>query len=185
MNRADLEEEMWQAVRNVRTPHINRLLSLGCTASLLASLGSVQPPFGVANVTWLAGGFYEPDDEGEPAVITPVFDYARDCHSAVDLVAWRTASPRRWAMRRGIPIALGDHLLDRGEAVRVVETPLDWLGLGGKALCVLDWDAPPAFWSRVRGGPRLILGNAGTRAKIANACARSVIMPQMEVLRAA
>lgn len=185
MGGADLEREMWAAVQRVRGEHIERLLSLGCQPDLLAQLGAEQPPFGFGRVRLQRGGFYEPDEHGDPAVIVPVFDWSSDVAGVVDLIAWQTARPRRWAWRVGSGWALGEHLLDQGDEVQVVETPLEWLALGGRAFCPLDWDAPAQCWSRLRSGPRFVFADEPLKSKVCVAIARSFRMPDMEVRRAA
>lgn len=185
MNSADLQSEMWASVQRVRGEHITRLLDLGCQPAALAALGSEQPPFGFGRARLIRGGFYEPDDMGDPVVIVPVFDWLGAVPGVVDLIAWQTSRPRRWAWRIGTGWALGEHLLEYGDAVRVVETPLEWLASGGRAFCPLDWDAPASCWARLRSGPKLIFADDLLKSKVRAAIARSVQMPEMEVRRAA
>jgi hypothetical protein len=98
-----------------------------------------------------------------------------------DLIAWQTSRPRRWAWRVGLAPALGENLIDDCDVLPVVETPLDWLARAGECLCVLDWQAEPSFWQRLRLGPRLVVQSEDLRAKLHDAFRRAMILPDMEV----
>jgi hypothetical protein len=185
MTGADLAEEMWRAVGNVRQPHLDRLSALGCDLSAICALGQHQPPFGVERVCWASGGLYEPSEHGIAAVVQPVIAWDDDFPECIDLIAWQTSAPRRWAWRTGTGWALGEWLLDGDEPVPVVETPLEWLASAGTAFCILDWDAPAACWSRLRSGPPLSFASDLLRTKVRNALVRTVPLPTMEVQRAA
>jgi hypothetical protein len=62
----------------VRKVHVDRLEDLGCPVSAMRGVTPGYPPFGVRSVSWLAGGLYEPDDDGEAVVIQPVLARERE-----------------------------------------------------------------------------------------------------------
>jgi hypothetical protein len=183
----DLWKEYSVAGRSAKVEHYQRLVALGCPIQSLAALAPDNWPFGVAKVQWLPGGLFELAEGGESAVIMPVSDEGCGLFSPepFDLIAWRTSRPRRWAWRCGLAPALGEGLIDYCDVLPVVETPLDWLARAGECLCVLDWQAPPSFWERLRLGPRLVVQSDDLRAKLRAAFRRTMILPDMEVNRAA
>ena len=185
--KADLASEFDDAVSSVCVEHYRRLVSLGCPIKGLARIARSHAPFGVARVRWLADGLYEPAEDGDPALVMAVMPEMGDLLTPepVDLIAWNTSHPRRWAWRVGGAAALGEYLLDECDILSVVATPFDWLACAGEALCVLDWNAPPTFWSQLRAGPRLVLPDHDLRRRITSAISRSVILPDMEVADAA
>ena len=146
MNERDIEREMAAAVGGVSLAHIRRLEALGVPLRSIATLGAELPPFGVSRVVWLPRGLYEPRPHGEPAVIVPVPAAERDLGSLglVDLLAFRSSEPSLWAWRVGSGWCLGEWLLGDDELV-VVQDPVRWLAHAGKALCIVNWDAPASF----------------------------------------
>lgn len=140
MKSADLDAEMLAATQAVRQAHIDRLIGLGVSGAALATLGSRQLAFGVAQVEPCKLGLYQPC-AGAEHVVMPVMEVGE----TVDLIAWRTTQPNRWAWRFGIGWALGtDFLLPRWDdgPVPLFATPLEWMAAAGEGICVLDWSAP-------------------------------------------
>lgn len=93
------------------------------------------------------GGFWEPAEDGTPAVIQPVTLAGRPGPAAilglVDLVAWRPAQPDLWWLLVGSAQWLGPaerEPLSEDGPMRLVSTPLAWLG-AQDSVCVLDWSA--------------------------------------------
>lgn len=187
MKGRSLDREMSAALSSIRNEHIERLVSLGPTISAIAALGMRQAQFGVANVRMLLGGLYEPDPDGDPAVIMPVCTDDRELGDSgiIDLITWRTSNPDRWFWRIGTGWALGTDLLDGESPVKVVARPIDWLSEAGNALCILDWAAPASCWARVRAGPPLHFTDDVLRQKVCNALVHSFALPTMEMTGAA
>lgn len=127
-----LLRELAEATLLARTPTFARLLSEAGLAS------DVYEVIGVANV--VAGpSFYEPHEDGTPAVIVPAMEEGH----LVDLVACAFAS-RQMRTRTGVARLLGyDRVVDctffEDETVEVFADPFAWL----KGLCegvvVIDW----------------------------------------------
>lgn len=192
---ADLAGEAAAYFRNIGQPHLDHLASLGVPLSAIAHLGRVQTPIGATRVLWRSGGTWEPDPDGEPALIVPVEvpDYFEvwniPCESSrvVDMVALRTTSPGRWAWRTGIAWGLREDLLTEpdGEPVPVVANPIAWLAGGGEALCILDWSKDSPVWQYLRAGPDLLVEHDHLRARIADALRRSIPLPAMRLHLAA
>jgi hypothetical protein len=181
-----LEHEMWSAVDNIRQGHLDLIEALAVPRKPLATLGAIQPPLGVDRVQWLSGGFYEPDADGEAAAILPVCVLnGFSLLDVVDLIAWKTSRPSAWRWRIGQGWALGEHLLDDGLQVLVISTQLDWLKVGGKALCILDWSAPPPCWAHLRSSPSLQFTDEATRQLVRNTLVATAPMPIMELAHAA
>ncbi|MCP5389165.1 MAG: hypothetical protein H6915_05310 [Novosphingobium sp.] len=185
-----LREEMWRAAEAVRAVHIERITALGVSLRAIAELGMDQHQFGVAPVRWLSGGMYEPDPDGEPAVIMPVMHWSViepfegvlvEVPEIIDLIAWTTSDPTRWSWRIGTGWALGEALMDEALPVRVVLRPLDWLAMSGNATCVLDWAAPLPCWAKLRSAPSLQFSDDALRQRVRNALVRSVALPTMEI----
>lgn len=185
--KVDLASEMEIVSGSAGAEHYHRLVALGCPIKAIATLAPRYQPFGVSKVRWMPGGLYEPDPDGEAAVIMPVVeeDGGLFTPEPYDFIAWQTSRPRRWAWRIGQAPALGEHLITDCDVLPVVATPLDWLARGGECLCILDWQAPAQFWLSLRSGPRLIVQTEELRRKLHTAMTRSVMLPEMEVARAA
>jgi hypothetical protein len=140
--------------------------------------------FGVGRAQLRGDGLFEPDPNGVPVVVQPVIVAERELGDPgiADLIAWRSSDPSRWWWRMGAGWVLGEHLMeDRGEPVLCVETALAWLKSGGAALCVLDWSAPPQFWSALRHGPDLRFTCPNLRARVRNHIMQSIRLPGMEL----
>lgn len=86
-------------------------------------------------------GTYEPDPQGEYAVIAPVYD--RECELA-DLVAWFPGCPGTWWLRHGAEPLLGARALAVsayfGDKIELYARPEAWFLGGGRGACVLRWD---------------------------------------------
>ena len=183
MKARDLDREMNAAARAVRLAHILRIESLGVPRMAIARVAAILPPFGVQRVRWLSGCPYEPDDDGESAVIMPVPAAERGLGEIglVDLLAFSTNDPRKWSWRTGDGWALGEWCLDDHEAV-VVETPLDWLARSENAICVLNWSAPARCWSALRSVPSLRFANETLRARAERAMRQAIALPDMGII---
>jgi hypothetical protein len=120
-----------------RSAFAQALQAVGLT-DLPASLAT--PLWGIAHVS--AGReFYQPEEEGELAVIVPAFEGPL----LVDLVACSLAT-RAMRSRFGIASVLGhDWIADAflGTPLSVFDDALTWLGGGCRGVVILDWqDAP-------------------------------------------
>lgn len=137
----DLYEEIWSAIKALLPAHRERLC-------LVARLD-----IGIARVRF-HGGIYEPCEDGETAILLPVFD-APDLSDAelYDIVAWRV-SDDHLATRMGSAMCLGsiDPLLAMGTPLPLYRSPRNWSGTWDSAI-VVDWDAA-APW--LLGGRRII-----------------------------
>lgn len=133
--------ELEMAAGNVRQAHIDLLLKLGVPASVIAS-GVDHAPFGVVHAEAIGGAYWQPAPHGQAHVIQPVIADGQ----IIDLIAWRTAEPKRWQFRTGFAWCLGEdnftrRAWDAGEPLQVHATPLEFLKSAGTGLVVLDWDA--------------------------------------------
>jgi hypothetical protein len=84
-----------------------------------------------------AGKFYEPDPDGEYAIIVPVMNG----DELVDLIAFDPRQPAEWFVRLGgEPLlgagALADQLLEK--PLHIFKTPLSWLQGGCAGVVVAD-----------------------------------------------
>lgn len=100
---------------------------------------------GVARIR-TEGNCYEPDPDGQQAIIVPVSLSYETCElDPYDLVAWHPAEPGRWFARRGAADILNPEAIERSvsmdEPLQVRETPLAWLQGGMTGIVVLDWTA--------------------------------------------
>ena len=134
----DLYAEFWFQINSL-TGDIRTRLQL--SAALDIGLGRVR----------FHGDGYEVDEEGELAIILPVFDSPDPYTSNLyDLVAWR---PRdgHLATRCGLACCLGsvDPALSYDLPLRIHRTPRTWLGDWTSAV-VVDWEgaAPWLLGSR-------------------------------------
>ncbi len=138
-----LADEFSAAVCNLTPQRIGWLRGFGIPDSAIF----VEPlKIGVANVQTFPSGFYEPSDDGNPAVIVaegwpepPIWDVIED------LIAFLPQDPGRWWHRRGEVQLLGAYNI-RSEPVfplALRETPLSWLQAGTAGVCVIDWSLDP------------------------------------------
>jgi hypothetical protein len=141
MSAIDLHAEGNAAAFDVRQRHIDLMRGLGVSINTIAEMGRETFAFGVAKAEALADGLYQPNDGGHPHVVMPVWENG----ALVDLVAWRTASPEDWLLRKGLGWALGQDQLQYAGPVFLAASPLEWLQRGGEALCILDWGCPEVF----------------------------------------
>ena len=176
-----LAKEWQSAASNVRGRHLARLAELGVPMASLATLGTEQPTIGAQRARFDREGLWEPDPDGEPAVVVAVCE--SDCFGPVlvDLIAFASDNPKQWAWRNGDGWALGLDNLDDGRPVRVVEDPIAWLACAGDAVCILNWSAPPSCWSRLRESVALDFSNDLLRARCARAMQEAVTLPAMGV----
>lgn len=100
------------------------------------------PRIGVAPITSFSDSTYEPAETGAKAVILSIEGIDGEI---ADLVAFYHDAPQKWWLRLGEAVALGEQYLDAcqwaGEAALLVATPLEWIEVRGKAVCILDWRA--------------------------------------------
>lgn len=92
-------------------------------------------------------GYFEPRDDGLPAVVVPCGVQAFKCvgwEDINDLVAFSPKAPGRWYRRSGVARFCGEdriaHAVHRGMILAVYETPLSWLQHGVDGVCIVDWD---------------------------------------------
>ena len=139
----DLLDELAEAVCTLPPATIDRLRSYGIPEAVI-----FDPPLmvGVAKVQTFSSGFYEPNDDGEAAVIVaaghpagPVWD------TLEDLIAFKPTEPSRWWRRLGEVKILGSSNI-RPEPVfplTLHDTPLSWLQARARGVCVIDWRVDP------------------------------------------
>ena len=139
----DLAAELADAVCNLPPATIGRLRSFGISDSAIFA----EPlMIGVAKVQTFPSGFYEPNDDGDNALIvaegwpaSPIWD------TLDDLIAFKPQDPGCWWRRRGEVQFLGAYNI-RAEPVfplTVHQTPLSWLQAGAEGLCIVDWTFNP------------------------------------------
>lgn len=184
MTGRDLSAEMDLASSRVRRDHLDKLRGLGVPFSSLGALNAVQHTVGIARVQPLGDGLFDYSEDGLPACLVAVVENDRDLGDAgiFDLVAFASDNPGRWWWRTGAAFALGGHLLESDEPVRVVATPVEWLAYAGDALCLLDWSRRSSAWPALRAGPPLQFTNDALRQKVRNALVQAAPMPPMETL---
>lgn len=142
-----LEAELRSAAIAVTHARLRQMVALGVSWSTIGELGRHHDGFGIVAVRDARDGLYEPDPDGHPHLVLPVYEDGE----LVDLVAFRSELPDKWMLRTGLGWALGvedglPRLYERSfwhtEPLSLSATPLDWLRGGAKGLCVLDWEAP-------------------------------------------
>ena len=136
----DLWSEFLSAVPRLRRCHLDRLAALGIGAHEILAAGNA----GMARIRRHAGGLYEPDDTGDPALIVPIFlgEIPAPGNPVAepildDLIAWHPDRPNRWALRAGTAVTLGNAW--GSWPLPIHRTPLDWLRAGGAGVVILDW----------------------------------------------
>lgn len=177
----DLTKEWQCAASNIRERHLARLRELRVPITSLASLGCEQPTVGAQRVRFGRDGLWEPDPDGEPAVLVAVCERDDFGPVLVDLVAFASDNPKQWAWRTGDGWALGLANLDEFRPLRVVEDPIAWLAAAGDALCILNWSAPSSCWVRLYDAVALDFSNDLLRARCARAMRDAVTLPPMGV----
>ncbi len=140
---AELWVEWDRAAHQFSPDHIAHLISLGVAFSTLHCC-----PLGYERIE-VEGNLYAPSDDGQPAVIQPVFEWVSggpylDKEGRLlpeapepeltlpDLIAWHTSDPSRWWTRRGEPaLLLGGGALEAAakaeSPLKVYRDPLSWL----------------------------------------------------------
>lgn len=184
MKGGDLLAEMEAAAGRMRSIHFEGLKALGVPMAALGSLSARQHTVGVATIECAGGGLFQPSPDGFPAcLVAVVWPEARRFGDAglFDMVAFRSGDPRKWWLRCGSAYALGEHLLDQPDPLRVVRTPADWLAAGGNALCILDWSENSPAWSALRVGPPLLFPDDALRQQVRASLVRAAWLPQMEI----
>lgn len=180
----DLAAELQAATSNIRQPHIDRLVALGVSGRALATLGSLQLPFGALRVSVGPRGLFWPDPDGLPAIVVPVIEYVGPFRvpEAIDMIAFRTTDPARWWWRTGHGAMLGADLLRDPWPVGplfVVSTPLAWIAAGGAAVCVLDWDCPDTELFPLRHQPELVCESPRLAARLSRRLSRPQRLPRI------
>lgn len=177
MSSVDLEAELDAAVSRVRNVHLDRLRALGVSPSIIADVGTRQPPFGVVMAEADGDGLYVPSD-GPAFIVQPIYEAG----GLIDLVAWRSLQPDRWWLRTGLGWLLnGDECLYGGwdgHLLSLFSTPLDWLRSGATGSVVLDWEAPDL--AQLRGFQAIECDSPGLAKTLAAALRRQRI-PQIRV----
>ncbi len=139
----DLHDELAAAVCNLPPATIARLRCLSIPESVTLGLPLMV---GVAKVQAFASGFYEPNDDGEHAVVVAAGCPAGPTWATLDdLIAFKPSDPRRWWRRLGAVQILGSGNI-RTEPVfplALHDTPLSWLQAGASGVCVIDWRVDP------------------------------------------
>lgn len=179
--------EMERAAHRVRRRHFDLLKSLGVPWIAIGQIGERHHSIGLATIADVGDGLFRPCSDGFGACIVAVCDPFPELGDAgiYDLVAFRSDNPSRWWCRTGLAFALGEHLLELPDPVKVVRTPCDWLSLAGDAVCILDWSERSPAWSDLRSGPSLRFSDDALRQQVCNALVRAAPMPRMETLDAA
>ena len=137
----NLAPEFRDAVQNLTTAHINRLVGLGVPRAAVHGLRAVVG----ATTARIEGGRWEPDPDGTPVVVVPVglpgIGGVGWC-DVIDLVAFRTVRPDTWWLRTGAAVTLCPEAADVAATydvpVNLHATPLDWLRGGAGA-----WESAP------------------------------------------
>ena len=128
MSGADIMRELIAAQADVGTDTV--LTKFGVSRD-------VTPVCGIARVR-SHGPFFEPDPNGEPAIILPVMDDGE----VADLVAVMPHRPGHWRVRLGACPLLGiDNTGIWSEPLHVWRTPLDYLRAELEGVVVLSWPA--------------------------------------------
>lgn len=183
MNTLDLQSEMERAASRMRSIHFDGLKALGVPMATLGALSAKQYTVGMATIEAGEDGTFIPSPDGVPACIVAAVDpYNRPLGGSglFDLVAFRPSDPRKWWLRTGNAYALGDHLLDLAQPVRVVRTPVEWLATGGYAVCILDWSPSSPVWGELRSGPDLLFQDDVLRQSVRSALIGAALPPAMK-----
>lgn len=121
-----------------------QLIALGVPADL-----DVDVRCGPINVRF--GGYFDPAEDGQLAVLVPIFP---DAPSDDDMVAFFADNPSRWWRNSTAPI-LNPDAIDRAihfqEPLAVWSSPLSWLRAGGDGVVILTDDLDVGF--HLRGVP--------------------------------
>lgn len=140
---ATLDDEFLGCMLNAASADFHALVAAGVPRDWLWT-GAGK--FGVANIQPRRSGLYDPDPDGRPAVILPVYPLVQFEPSDVfDLVAFRPDRPTRWWLRQGLASILNPHAVERAactfgkrESLKVWSTPLDWMRGGGEGIVILE-----------------------------------------------
>lgn len=138
----ELGAELIRAFGRQRTPFLTQLYAIGLPANV------IDDWCGVEFIRRHGDDLYEPDDEGEPQLVVPIFDG----EDLIDFVAvWGKGN---WRRRTGAAIILGIDALYRpfgwAEPVAIYRSPVGWLYADGDGVVVLDWTAAAAMHLRSR-----------------------------------
>lgn len=135
----DLTAEFAWMAGETRLAHLDRLFRLGVPPAALRPQRCA-----VVRIETDAAGFFQPVETGALAVVVMdgvlCLPYAR----VDELVAFNTADPATWWLRRGDTPVLGLAGLEcargAGEPIDLHATPWDWLRHGCDGVVVVRWD---------------------------------------------
>lgn len=195
----DLCSEFAAAKAAMTTAHRDRLRGLGVEAHLVDAR---CPLIGTARVRFDGDCFEPAPDDGERAVIiaargdgdTIGTEHEDPIRAAVmgqnllDLLAFTTTRPDRWATRLGAvdslgfmspQIMLGDDATDN--AVWFWPSPLAWLTAGGDGICILSRD-PMIVRDIVMSARRPYAEDPALAARLSAIAARPLPVPKFTVM---
>lgn len=139
-DRYDLVEEFLFLAHNTKTGHRVRLFRAGVPFD--AAWGPTR--CAVAPIETTSEGLFEPAEHGPHAVIVADGIVAPPLVLVDELVAFNTANPGAWWLRRGDAPILGmaavDYARGAGEPIDLHETPWDWLRAGCDGAVIVQWD---------------------------------------------
>jgi hypothetical protein len=132
----DLGEEFSAAVCSI-TPE--RLAALRAADVPDISL----PMVGMAPIETHAGGLFDIVDDGTLAVVVPIGEWDGVNWLLEDLVGFELSDPGRWWRRLGAVQILGTVPAEPVFPLRLYDTPLAWLRVGGWGAVIVDWRFDP------------------------------------------
>ena len=134
----------------------------------------ITPICGIARVR-SHGPFYEPDPNGNPAIIMP----AMEGGEVADLVAFMPHRPNHFCVRLGACPLLGiDNMGVWSEPLRVWRTPIDHLRAGLEGAVVLSW---PGAIPLLRSCSELIPEDTQHGVEIRKRLSRPIALPKISV----
>lgn len=175
-----IRRELTDAALSIGQLELAHLRKLGLLNPGVVEMGRHHHQFGIAKVEPVDGGLYTPSSSGVPAMIVPVFEGG----DLIDLLAFRTAEPEHWWLRKGLGGLLGlwsgwgKH--EWADSVRLHATPLEWLQAGGEGLCVVDWDAPELH--RINTFQNVTVATVGLRGQLLDALKRPYRLVPVDVV---
>ena len=136
----DLDMEMLAASAALPFRAAGMLAELGVPREVIAR-GCAAGLLGLVRAECGDSGFWEPCG-GVPHLVVGVHDHEG---ALVDMVAFRSADPGKWALRVGGAWLLGGYqfhrigILDGAGVLPIFGTPLGWLKARCAGICVLEW----------------------------------------------
>ena len=154
------EDERWAlfreygaAVQNIDGHLLDRLILLGVPPGFWENCGAP----GAAFIRRLPEGGFEFADDGEAAIILPIYGNETPAwapleqrfEGLLDLLVFKPAQPGHWWLRRSQAVLLGSIyiglVLKEDCALPIYSNPLSWLKTDGEGVVVLDWEMAPAL----------------------------------------